>query len=139
MKSASPPENLTKSDYESLAAFRRSLRRFLRYAEDGARRAGLTPQQHQVLLAIKGQPGRDWASIAELAEALQLRHHTVVGLVDRSAAAGLVRRDPDPEDRRQVRVVLTERGEGVLNSLSTSNVEELRRLQRSLNLDLLHE
>src|SRR5919201_6359039 len=88
-----------KSDYEALAAFRYALRRFLRFSEQGARAAGLTPQQHQILLAIKGQPGREWASISDLAEGLQVRHHAAVGLVDRCERAGLARRPPDPDDR----------------------------------------
>ncbi|HWA83544.1 MAG TPA: helix-turn-helix domain-containing protein, partial [Fimbriimonadaceae bacterium] len=96
--------SLTKQDYESLAAFRAAIRLFTRFSEEGARAAGVTPQQHQAMLAIMGQPGRQWASIAEIAEFLQLKHHTAVGLIDRCAAAGLVERNSDPDDRRQVRV-----------------------------------
>ena len=76
---------LSKEDYESLASFRGALRRFLRFSEEGARAAGITPQQHQALLAVMGQNGRDWASISEIAEFLQLKHHTAVGLIDRCA------------------------------------------------------
>jgi DNA-binding MarR family transcriptional regulator len=125
---------ISKAEYVALAAFRAALRRFLRFSEEGAREAGLTPQQHQLLLAVKGQPDRDWASVSALAEALQVRHHAAVGLVDRCERAGLVQRSPDPEDRRQVRVLLTEQGEEILERLSARNRRELRALQQALHL-----
>src|SRR5262245_41677056 len=109
--------DLDKRDYERLAAFREALRRFLRFTEAGARAAGVTPQQHQLLLAIRGTPKRDWASVGELAEALQVRHHGAVGLVDRSERAGLVARRRDEADRRQVQVHLTREGERILAAL----------------------
>src|SRR5207245_1173513 len=84
-----------------------------------------------LLLAIKGQRGREWASITELAEALQVRHHAAVGLVDRSERAGLVTRNPDPDDRRQVRVMLTGKGETLLARLSERNLTELRTLRQA--------
>jgi DNA-binding MarR family transcriptional regulator len=123
----------TKADYEALLAFRSAIRRFLRFSEEGAHMAGITPQQHQLLLAVKGQPGRDWAFVGELAEALQVRHHAAVGLVDRCARAELVRRSTDPHDRRQVRVLLTERGEELLARLSQRNRSELRSLRDPLH------
>jgi len=126
-----------KLDYEALAAFRYALRRFLRFSEEGARAAGLTPQQHQLLLAVKGQPGRDWMSITELAEALQIRHHTAVGLVDRCEGARLIERTPDPQDRRQVRVFLTAKGEHILGRLSARNRRELETLRQALRLPFL--
>jgi DNA-binding MarR family transcriptional regulator len=125
---------ISKAEYVALAAFRAALRRFLRFSEEGAREAGLTPQQHQLLLAVKGQPDRDWASVSELAEALQVRHHAAVGLVDRCERAGLVQRSPDPEDRRQVQVRLTGQGEEILERLSARNRRELRALQQALRL-----
>src|SRR5262245_42609204 len=128
---------ISKLDYEALAAFRYALRRFLRFTEEGARAAGLTPQQHQLLLAVKGQPGRDWMSITELAEALQIRHHTAVGLVDRCEGARLIQRTPDLRDRRQVRVFLTAKGERVLGRLSTRNRRELETLRQALRLPFL--
>ena len=129
----------TKTDYEALAAFRFALRRFLRFSEEGARAAGITPQQHQLLLAIKGRPGREWASLSDIAEALQVRHHAAVGLVDRSARAQLVRRTPDPDDRRQVRVRLTAKGETILARLSRRNRSELRALRRALRIPFLED
>src|SRR5579862_6404833 len=93
--------SLTKQDYEALAAFRAAIRRFSRFSEEGARDAGISPQQHQAMLAIMGQTGRQWASISEIADFLQRKHHTSVGLIDRCVAAGLVERGPDEDDRRQ--------------------------------------
>src|SRR5665213_1254442 len=95
-----PP--MSKADYETLAGFRYALRLFLRFSEEEAYRDNLTPQQHQLLLAIQGFPGRDYATIGELAERLQLRQHSVVGLVNRLAHAGLAVREPDLKDRRKV-------------------------------------
>lgn len=121
-----------KADYEALSAFRYALRRFLRFSEDAARAHGITPQQHQLLLAIKGFPGRDWASIRELSERLQLRHHSVVGEVDRAAQAGLVVREPHPVDRRAVAVSLTPSGERLLASLTAVHRGELLRVHTQL-------
>jgi DNA-binding MarR family transcriptional regulator len=136
---AADGREFAKTDYEALAAFRFTLRRFLRFSEEGARAAGITPQQHQLLLAIKGRPGREWASLSDIAEALQVRHHAAVGLVDRSARAGLVRRTPDPDDRRQVRVRLTAKGEAILARLSRRNRSELRALRRALRIPFLED
>ena len=121
----SPP--LTKTHYESLAAFRYALRRFLHFSLDAVRRARITPQQHQALLAIKGFPGRNFVSVGELAERLQVRHHSVVGLVDRLQRRGLVRRKPSARDHRQVEVRLTSAGEEVIERLSAVHLDELRR------------
>jgi DNA-binding MarR family transcriptional regulator len=128
---------ISKAEYEALHGFRHALRRFLRFSEDGARAAGLTAQQHQLMLAVKGQPGRDWASVSDLAESLQIRHHAAVGLVDRCVRADLVERTPDPDDRRQVRVRLTPKGERLLAGLSTRNQRELRALRRALSAAFL--
>ena len=132
--SPAPDSALCKADYEALAAFRATLRRFLRFSEEGARAAGLTPQQHQLLLAIKGTPGRDWAYVMELADALQISHHAAVGLVNRCTQGSWVRREPDPDDRRQVRVHLTAEGDQVLEHLSERNRAELQRLRQALQL-----
>jgi DNA-binding MarR family transcriptional regulator len=119
---------MRKEEYVALAAFRRSLRQYLRFVELGARRAGITPQQHQVLLTIRGQPLHEWASIRDLAESLQLKHNAAVGLVDRCAAAGLVVRSSNPGDQRLVRVSLTPKGAEILSILTERNLEELRHL-----------
>src|SRR5680860_1731885 len=89
-------EPLSKGDFEALARFRSDIRRYLRFSEETVRERGVTPQQYQLLLALKGSPGREWANVSELAERLQLRHHSVVELVDRVAVQGLVARTPDP-------------------------------------------
>jgi DNA-binding MarR family transcriptional regulator len=120
-------EPLSKSDFESLARFRFAVRRYLRFSEEAVRRQGLTPQQYQLLLAVKGFPSRDWATIGELAERLQLRHHSVVELVNRAQRLGLVARGPHPDDRRAVRITLTEQGEAVLGRLVSVHRMELRR------------
>jgi len=116
----------SKSDYVALASFRKSLRKFLRYVENNARLEGVTPQQHQVLLAVKGQEGRDWASINDLVEALQIKHHAMVGLVDRCQALGLLERRQGSEDRRVVQVSLTPLGEGILARVTERSLHELR-------------
>ncbi len=123
---------ITKAEYVALAAFRYALRRFLHYSEQAAVAAGLTPQQHQALLALKGFPGRDEITIGELAERLQVRHHSAVELVDRLCTEGLVRRESSRVDRRQVRIALTPRGLRFLERLSASHKDELRRIAPSL-------
>lgn len=124
---------ISKSQYEHLAAFRFSLRKFLRFSEEAAGAAGLTPQQHQALLAIKGFPGRDYVTIGELAERLQIKHHSAVGLVDRLVLEKLVQRDASAEDRRCVNICLTSRGEAVLEELSALHREQLRRIGPELS------
>jgi DNA-binding MarR family transcriptional regulator len=124
----SPPRAVSQADYEALAEFRHALRRFLHFSAAAARSAGLSPQQHQALLAIKGSPGGTAISIGELAGRLDIWHHSAVGLVDRLGRRGLVRRTPDPDDRRRVRVRLTARGETLIRSLSAAHRDELRRL-----------
>jgi DNA-binding MarR family transcriptional regulator len=121
-------EQVSKSQYERLAAFRYALRRFLHFSEQAARAVGLTPQQHQALLAIKGFPGRDQVTVGELAERLQLRHQSAVGLVDRLVSEKLVARAPSSEDRRQVFVELTRHGESVLARLSTLHRRQLQQM-----------
>jgi DNA-binding MarR family transcriptional regulator len=121
-----------KADYETLAAFRYALRRFLRFSEEGAQSVGLTPQQHQALLAIMGFPGRASITMGELAERLQIRHHSAVGLVDRLASQGLVTRVQAPADKRQVLLSLTDDGASLLERLSLIHRDELRRLRPEL-------
>ena len=130
--SQAPEPIIAKSDYEALAAFRHALRQFLDFSQVAARRAGLTPQQHQALLAIKGFPGREVVTVRELAERLLLRHHSAVGLLDRLEGLGLVRRKTDPDDRRRVLIALTAKAERLLAGLSATHLEEIRRLEPSL-------
>lgn len=132
-------EPLTKEDFEALARFRFGIRSYLRFSEETVRRNGVTPQQYQLMLALKGFPGRDWAVVRELAERLQLRHHSVVELVDRAQAQGLVRRSADPDDARAVRVLLTEAGEQILGRLSALHRDELRRMDAVLTLPRWHQ
>ena len=119
---------LSKSDYERLAQFRYLVRSFLAFSDTAARRAGLTARQHQALLAIKGYPERQRVSVGELAERLGLRHHSVVGLLDRLASHGLIRRQTSTGDRRQVLIELTPKAETMLEHLSRAHRAELKRL-----------
>jgi DNA-binding MarR family transcriptional regulator len=118
--------SFSKEDYETLAEFRYALRCFLHFSENAAETAGLTLQQHQALLFIIGYPGREQVTIGELAERLQIRHHSAVGLVDRLVEQGLVERIHNNEDRRQVFIRLTDKGVGVLKGLASTHREELR-------------
>ncbi len=124
--------SVKKADYEALAEFRYALRKFLAFSENAASRAGLTPQQHQVLLSIKGAPETDWLSISQIAERLLLRHHTAVELVDRLVALGLVIRIADSEDGRRIQVHVTKDGEERLSALSASHIEEVKNIQPTL-------
>jgi DNA-binding MarR family transcriptional regulator len=127
-RQATPKRGLAKADYESLAEFRYLLRRFAAFSEQAAREAGLTAQHHQALLAVKGFPGRERITIGELAERLNLRHHSVVGLVDRLVARGMLRRERDPEDGRRVVIGITPTAQELLVGLSLVHRDELRRL-----------
>src|SRR5688572_20240479 len=98
---------LGDADYERLLEFRTGLRRFERWSQERAGEAGLTPAQHQLILAVRGHPGSRGPTIGDVADYLQLHHHSVVGLVDRATAAGLVQREHDPHDARVVRLALT--------------------------------
>ncbi|HEX3939924.1 MAG TPA: MarR family transcriptional regulator [Acidobacteriaceae bacterium] len=116
-----------------LAQFRYALRKFLRFSENAARQCGVTPQQHQLLLGIAGHPGRGSATVSELAEFLQERHHSVVGLIERAAQNGLVQRTQDTEDRRIVIVSLTRRGASLLARLSQLHHQEVQRVRLLLS------
>ena|SRR5947209_11651372 len=115
------------AEYRALAEFRYQIRRFLNISEQAARAAGLEPQQYLLLLALRGLPeGKQKATILTLAERLQLRHHSVVGLIDRLEKRGLVRRVRGKEDRRKVLISLTARGEQILGNLARKRLAELR-------------
>jgi DNA-binding MarR family transcriptional regulator len=113
----------------NLASFRYSLRKFLRFSEKAARQFGVTPQQHQLMLGVAGYTDRGNASISELAEFLQERHHSVVELVERAVQNGLVYRGHDAADRRVVIVSLTLQGEETLAKLTTLHQEEIARVR----------
>ncbi|HXJ83444.1 MAG TPA: MarR family transcriptional regulator [Candidatus Methylomirabilis sp.] len=113
-------------DYRTLAELRYHIRRFLRAREDAARAAGVEPQHYLLLLQIKGLEGERPPTVGALAERLQLRHHTVVELVDRLAARGMVARRRSPSDRRQVVVELRPAGDAVLKRLALYSIDELR-------------
>jgi DNA-binding MarR family transcriptional regulator len=110
-----------------------TLRRFMRWSEEQAAEAGLTPAQHQLLVAIKGHPGPFPPAMREIADYLLLQSHSAVGLVDRAEAAGVVRRQPDRDDGRVVRVQLTEKGDHLVTSLTRAHLAELRKLAVALN------
>jgi DNA-binding MarR family transcriptional regulator len=113
-------------EYQALAEFRYQIRRFIRFSEQAAREGGLEPQQHQLLLAVKGLPDDSTCTITELADRLQIQHHSTVELVDRLEERGLVTRKRGMEDRRQVVVQLTAKGERLLRDLSLHHRDELR-------------
>lgn len=119
---------LTQRQYAMLLEFRTALRRFLRWSEDQARHAQLTPTQHQLLLAIKGHADRRGPTIGEIADYLGVRHHSAVGLTDRAVESGLIRRNRDSEDARAVRITLTDLGEQRISQLSELHLAELGRL-----------
>lgn len=124
--------SLTKAEYELLALFRYVLRQFLHFSEEAARAVGLQPQHHQVLLMVKGFPGREWVTIKELAERLQIRHHSAVELVKRLVAQDLLVRTHAQNDRRQVQISLTAHGAEVLEALSAVHKAELNQLAPQL-------
>ena len=123
---------LSTADYEQLLRFRTGLRRFLRWSEAEATAAGLTPAQHQLLLAIRGHAGGADPTIGNVADVLLLRHHSAVGLVDRAEAAGLVRRRVDRDDARVVRLTLTAAGSRRLANLTDAHLDELTVLASTL-------
>ncbi|HZQ37075.1 MAG TPA: MarR family transcriptional regulator [Dehalococcoidia bacterium] len=129
----------SKADYEALARFRYGLRLYFRFSERAVRLVGLTPQQYQLMLAIKGFPGREWGTVTELAERLQSSHNSVVGLIDRTEANGMVERRPHATDRRAVAVYLTAKGDETLAKLVGTHREELERLASMISLPPLHQ
>jgi len=132
-RSSGPP--LAKAEFEALAEFRYQLRRFLRFSEEVTRESGVTPLQYQLMLQIKGFPGRDWASIGELAERLQAKHNGVVALVSRCESLGLVQRRASASDLRRVEIRLTTDGERLASRLARLHRDELASLQGLLNLE----
>jgi DNA-binding MarR family transcriptional regulator len=121
------------ADYETLLQLRTGLRRFLRWSERQAEAAGLTPAQHQLLLAIMGHPDPQGPSIGDVAAYLLLRHHSAVGLVDRAESSGLVVRRQDAANHSMVRLQLTPKGSQQLEALSELHLEELAHLAPAMH------
>lgn len=138
IKDSARTGGLKPSDYRLLAEFRYYLRTFAAFSEEAAREAGLSPQQHQALLAIKGFAGKDAPTVGDLARSLSIRHHSAVGLVDRLVEARLLVRYFDANDRRRVALVLTRRAEEILARLSAVHRGELRRIGPMLRSILAH-
>lgn len=111
-------KDLLTGDYRALAEFRYQIRKFLRLSEEAARAAGLEPQQHQLLLAVKGMPEGTRARIGEIADRLQIQHHSTVELVDRLEKNGYVNRRRSDSDKREVLIVLAPKAERLLRELS---------------------
>jgi DNA-binding MarR family transcriptional regulator len=120
---------LEKRDFEILADFRYQIRRFVRFSEEVTRQHGVTPLQYLLLLQIRGFPDRDWASVGELAERLQAKHHGVVALISRCEKLGLVERRQSTEDRRRIEIHLKKTGAMVLDKLARLHRAELLSLQ----------
>jgi DNA-binding MarR family transcriptional regulator len=120
-----PARNLDKTDFETLSEFRYRLRRFLRFSEQVTRKNGITPLQYLLLLHIKGFPGRDWATVGELAERLQASHHGTVALISRCEGLGWVERRQGQADRRAVEVHLTPAGERIADTMVRLHRDEL--------------
>lgn len=118
-------KNLTVEDYQSLAEFRYQVRRYLHFSDNAVRGSDLEPRQYQLLLALKGLPSDGRPRIGDLAEQLQIQHHSAVELVDRLEAAGMVRRQRGTKDRREVLVLLTPAGEKLLRELVMHHRTEL--------------
>lgn len=120
---------LTKREFELLANFRYQIRKFVRFSEQLARRHGVQPLQYLLLLQIKGYPGRDWATVGELAERLQAQHHGVVALVSRCEKQGLVERRRSSEDRRRIEVRLRAKGERLVEKVASLHRAQLLSLR----------
>ena len=116
--------DLSDTDYRALAGFRKQLRAFVAFSEDAARKVGLEPRQHQLLLALRGLD--DEPSVGALAQHMALKHHTVVELLDRLEVAGLIKRERAADDRRRAQIAITERGRDLLRKLSRAHLDELR-------------
>ncbi|WP_323071645.1 MarR family winged helix-turn-helix transcriptional regulator [Aeromonas jandaei] len=125
---------LTKAQFEALSEFRYQLKRFLHFSETAAKELGLTPLQYLSLLHIQGYPGRDWASVGELAERLQMSHHATVALLTRCEELDLVKRRKSENDKRRVDVHLTNKGRDYLQQLAQQHKAELQSLQNTFQV-----
>jgi DNA-binding MarR family transcriptional regulator len=132
MTKQTPSRKFAKKSYEALADFRYALRRFFAFSEQAAGSAGLTPQQYQALLAVKGARERSDLSIGEIAERLMIRHHSAVELVDRLEKGGLVVRLKDKDDARRVAVRLSAKAERLMDGLAAAHLRELEGIRSVL-------
>lgn len=139
MVGAMPRPALKKREFETLSQFRYQLRRFLRFSEQVTRQHGITPLQYLLLLHIKGFPGRDWATVGELAERLQAQHHGVVALISRCEARAWVRREQGRSDRREVEIHLTTTGERMVAKMAQLHRDELLNPEGSFLLPQLQD
>lgn len=124
---------LTDRDYQALARLRSGLRRFLEFSESAARSAGVTPAQHQLLLAVRGHPSTEPPSVTDIAEVLRRRRHSIVELIDRAREHDLVRSEADPTDARRRLITLTPRGLEAIEHLSAVHRRELSGFRNDLN------
>lgn len=134
MKTTRTTRPLRDKDYQSLLAFRTELRGFLRWSELTAHNAGLTPSLHQLLLVIRGHPAPHGPTIGQAAEELHIRHHSTVELAQRAETAGLLQRERDPTDHRQVHLTLTDYGHAQLESLTREHLTRIEALADTLQL-----
>ncbi|MFQ2821088.1 MarR family winged helix-turn-helix transcriptional regulator [Aeromonas caviae] len=125
---------LTKAQFEALSEFRYQLKRFLHFSETAAKELGLTPLQYLSLLHIQGYPGRNWASVGELAERLQMSHHATVALLTRCEELDLIERRKNENDKRKVDVYLTDKGREYLQQLAQQHKTELQSLQNTFQV-----
>lgn len=124
--------DLEASDYQDQSEFRYGIRRFVRFSELQARKEGVTPQQHLLLLMVRGHPSYPRVTIGDVAERLQVKHHSASLLVERTLQRGLLLREPDELDRRRALVSLTDKGEEILSRITAANRQELRALQNQI-------
>ncbi len=130
---------LSKKEFETLSEFRYRLRRFLRFSEQATRKHGITPLQYLLLLHLRGFPGRDWATVGELAERLQAKHHGVVALITRCEKVGWVERRQSQPDRRAVEVHLTASGSRMVAEMAKKHRDEHLNPSGSFLLPQLHK
>lgn len=125
------PGKFSDRDYHLQAEFRSTLRRFLRFSEEQAMLHGITPQQHLLLLTVRGHAAYPQVSVGDVADSLQIRHHSASLLIDRCFKRGLLTRTEDPEDRRRALIALTEAGQRVLDEITEANREELGHVRQN--------
>ena len=125
---------LTKNQFEALSEFRYQLKRFLHFSEAAAKEQGITPLQYLLLLHIRGYPGRNWATVGELAERLQMNHNATVALLTRCEELELVERRKNEKDRRKVEIHLTAKGDSYLQKLAQQHKTELQSLQKTFQV-----